>query len=168
MLIDELKNLSFSAIQKLIKHEQNSNWIDVLWTSQLLCSIAKSMLFLELWLLVVSANLNLAIIIVCFGIYHFTSFLAGLICGLLNNRSQFAKIFLIFASVCGILTGGGVVFSSNNYDVEVPKTPETEKIDDDTKSISLFPMQVQGLSIKAYIGILSAIGSFALWESILN
>jgi hypothetical protein len=56
-----------------------------------------SVVFSSFWMVVVAANLNKLVLTLGFLAYFTSEFISNVIAGLLNNRSQFAKVFLIFS-----------------------------------------------------------------------
>lgn len=113
--MDQARDLTLSHKQKLVAKEVNSDWDNILWANILLLNLAQGLLLCTLWMIAVAANMDLVVIIVALTLYQLTRHLSNLICSLLNNQSQFAKIFLIVGCMCGVAGGVLMIISSMNY-----------------------------------------------------
>lgn len=70
------------------------------------------------WMIVVGANLNLTYITFCFASFFFLKFITEFLSSLVNDKSQFAKFFLVFSQTLGLISGFFMIYSAKSYSIE--------------------------------------------------
>ena len=70
------------------------------------------------WMIVVGANLNLTFITFCFASFFLMKFITEFLASLVNDKSQFAKFFLVFSQTLGLLSGFFMIYSAKSYSIE--------------------------------------------------
>lgn len=121
VFIDHLRVYSHDQKQRLIAIELRTHWDSIFWTNSLMMNAAVALYLSMLWMIVVNANLDLVLITICMCVYLVAKYLSSLLAGLLNDRSQFAKVFLVGAQIFGIVAAILLIYSSN-YGVEKDKS----------------------------------------------
>ena len=98
-----------------------THWDSIFWTNSLMLNAAVALYLSMLWMIVVNANLDLILVTMCMCVYLAARYVSNLLSGLLNDRSQFAKVFLVGAQIFGIVAAVLLIYSSN-YGVEKDKS----------------------------------------------
>ena len=124
----------------------------------------KSMIFCSLWMIFVWANIALPILCLSFVMILTIRFLSHLVSSLLNDKSQFAKFFLIFSQVLGLISGLFMTYSAKSYGIEIQEKALNVTINSTT--IELSPIQEQGVSMTSGVARFISLSLFSMWLGI--
>ena len=160
LFLDQLRDLSSNQRHKLVQLEKDTNWISVMALNQGIMAASTQIVMACTWMIVVTANHNLTFITFCFTSFFFLKFLTEFLASLVNDKSQFAKFFLVFSQTLGLLSGFFMIYSAKSYSIE------TESGTRDTDDIELHSIQTEGVSLNSSIALLISIQLMAMWQGI--
>ena len=117
--------------------ENNSGWINTFALNGVFQSACLSLFFSSLWMIKVTTNLDLTFLLCAFSSFMASKYGFNVIALWLNDKSQYAKPFLIFAQFVGIVSGMLIVYAGKGY--------YAEKVAGDQKG--LYDIQKSGLTL---------------------
>jgi hypothetical protein len=95
--LNHLKDLSSNERDRLINIEIESEWVSIFGINRFFLMASVQLMLSSAWMIVVCANINLIFSMYCFASFFLTKFLAHFIADLINDKSQFARFFMVFS-----------------------------------------------------------------------
>ena len=90
-----MRKLSSESRTQYVQEEERTNWVNTLAMNTLLHYAILTLFYSTFWLLVVAAGLDLSILLWNTVSFVLISLIMRILVGVVNDRSQFAKIILI-------------------------------------------------------------------------
>ena len=121
LFIDQLRKLSSETRTQYVQEEERTNWVNTLAVNTLFHYAILTLFYSTFWLLVVAAGLDLSILLWNIVSFVLTSLIMRILIGVINDRSQFAKMILIIGQCLALLAGFLFMLAGKGYFAEQRK-----------------------------------------------